>query len=41
MAKVTYRGGVYDTNNRTQSAKVQKVELTYRGIKSEKELASA
>ena len=41
MAKVTYRGVVYDTDNRTQSAKVQKVELTYRGIKSEKELATA
>ena len=41
MAKVPYLGVVYDTNNRTQSAKVQKVELTYRGIKSEKELASA
>jgi len=31
MAKVTYRGVVYDTNrNKAQQAK--EVELTYRGI---------
>ena len=40
MAKVTYRGGQYDTNERKQ-AKAQKVVLTYRGVKSEKELTAA
>tara|TARA_B100001250_G_scaffold320736_1_gene283661 strand:+ start:242 stop:364 length:123 start_codon:yes stop_codon:yes gene_type:complete len=39
MAKVTYRGVVYDTDrNRTQQT--NKVELTYRGIRLEKELAT-
>ena len=40
MAQVTYRGVQYDTNERKQ-AKAQKVTLTYRGVKSEKELAAA
>jgi len=40
MAQVTYRGVQYDTD--THKAKQsQKVELTYRGVKSEKELATA
>ena len=39
MAKVTYRGVVYDTDrNRTQQT--NKVEPTYRGIRLEKELAT-
>ena len=32
MAKVTYRGVQYDTNERKQ-AKPNKSELTYRGVK--------
>ena len=40
MAQVTYRGVKYDTNDNKQ-AKAQKVTLTYRGVKSEKELAAA
>ena len=31
MAKVTYRGVVYDTDNKTAQQK-KEVELTYRGI---------
>ena len=40
MAQVTYRGVQYDTNDKKQ-AKAQQVTLTYRGGKSEKELATA
>ena len=40
MAQVTYRGVQYDTNERKQT-KSHKTELTYRGIKFEKELTSA
>ena len=40
MAQVTYRGVVYDTENRPNKAKTQKVELTYRGVKSEKGFAT-
>ena len=40
MAQVTYRGVKYDTNDSKQ-AKSQKVTLTYRGVKSEKELTAA
>ncbi len=39
MAKVTYRGVVYDTDrNRGQQQK--KVDLTYRGVSQKKELTS-
>ena len=31
MAKVTYRGVVYDTNNK-KAQQTKEVELTYRGI---------
>ena len=41
MAKVTYRGVSYDTDTRKQAVASQKVEETYRGIKFQKELASA
>ena len=41
MAKVTYRGVSYDTDTRKQSAAPRKVEETYRGVKFQKELASA
>jgi tRNA threonylcarbamoyladenosine modification (KEOPS) complex Pcc1 subunit len=40
MAQVTYRGVKYDTNDNKQ-AKSQMVKLTYRGVKSEKELTAA
>ena len=40
MAQVTYRGVQYDTNERKQT-KSHKTELTYRGIKFEKELTAA
>ena len=40
MAQVTYRGVQYDTDTR-KAKQSQKVELTYRGVKSEKELATA
>ena len=40
MAKVTYRGVQYDTNERKQTQS-QKSELTYRGVKFNKELVSA
>ena len=40
MANVTYRGVKYDTNrNKTQQS--NKVELVYRGVKLNKDLASA
>ena len=39
MAQVTYRGIKYDTDrNRTQQT--NKVDLTYRGVRVEKELTS-
>ena len=39
MAKVTYRCVVYDTDrNKTQQP--SKVDLTYRGVRVEKELTS-
>ena len=41
MAKVTYRGVSYDTDTRKQAVVSQKFEETYRGIKFQKELASA
>jgi len=40
MAKVTYRGVSYDTDTR-KAVNTQKVDETYRGIKFQKELASA
>ena len=40
MAQVTYRGVQYDTNERKQTQS-QKSELTYRGVKFNKELVSA
>ena len=40
MAKVTYRGVQYDTNERNQTQSLQS-ELTYRGVKFNKELVSA
>ena len=40
MAQVTYRGVKYDTNDSKQ-VKTQQVSLTYRGVKAEKELATA
>ena len=40
MAQVTYRGVQYDTNERKQSTSA-KSELTYRGVKFQKELATA
>ena len=40
MAQVTYRGVQYDTNERKQTTS-QKSELTYRGVKFNKELVSA
>jgi len=41
MAKVTYRGVSYDTDTRKQASNTTKVQETYRGIKFQKELASA
>ena len=40
MAQVTYRGVQYDTNERKQTTS-KKSELTYRGVKFNKELVSA
>jgi hypothetical protein len=40
MAQVTYRGVKYDTNDRNQTAP-SKTEMSYRGVKFQKELASA
>ena len=40
MAQVTYRGVSYDTDTR-KVKQTQKVEETYRGVKFQKELASA
>ena len=39
MAKVTYRGVVYDTD-RNRGQQTNKVDLTYRGVRQEKELTS-
>ena len=39
MAQVTYRGVVYDTN-RNKDQQKSKVDLTYRGVRLEKELTS-
>ena len=40
MAQVTYRGVKYDTNDSKQ-VKTQQVKETYRGVKFNKELATA
>ena len=40
MAQVTYRGVQYDTNERKQITS-NKLELTYRGVKFNKELVSS
>ena len=40
MAQVTYRGVKYDTNDRKQESCV-KSEMTYRGVKFQKELVNA
>ena len=40
MAQVTYRGVMYDTNDRKQESCV-KSEMTYRGVKFQKELCNA
>jgi len=40
MAQVTYRGVQYDTNDSKQ-VKSQKSQLTYRGVKFNKELTAA
>ena len=39
MAKVTYRGVVYDTD-RNKAKQTNKGDLTYRGVRTEKELTS-
>ena len=39
MAKVTYRGVVYDTD-RNKTQQTSKVALTFRGVRIEKELTS-
>ena len=39
MAKVTYRGVVYDTD-RNRGQQTKKVDLTYRGVSQKKELTS-
>ena len=40
MAQVTYRGIKYDTNDKKQTNS-NKVQETYRGVKFEKDLATA
>lgn len=40
MAQVTYRGIKYNTNDKKQT-KTNKVQETYRGVKFEKDLATA
>ena len=40
MAQVTYRGVVYDTD-RSRTQHTNKVDLVYRGVKLEKDLATA
>ena len=39
MAQVTYRGVAYDTD-RNKAKQTNKVDLTYRGVRQEKELTS-
>ena len=39
MAKVTYRGVIYDTD-RNRGQQTKKVDLTYRGVSQKKELTS-
>ena len=39
MAQVTYRGVKYDTD-RNKAKQTNKVDLTYRGVRTEKELTS-
>ena len=39
MAQVTYRGIKYDTD-RNRTKQTNKVDLTYRGVRQEKELTS-
>ena len=39
MAKVTYRGVVYDTD-RNRGPQTKKGDLTYRGVSQKKELTS-
>ena len=39
MAQVTFRGVVYDTD-RNKAKQTNKVDLTYRGVRVEKELTS-
>jgi len=39
MAQVTYRGIKYDTD-RNKTQQTSKVDLTYRGVRIEKELTS-
>ena len=39
MAQVTYRGVAYDTN-RDKAKQANKVALSYRGVREEKELTS-
>jgi hypothetical protein len=39
MAQVTYRGIKYDTN-RDKAKQTNKVDLSYRGVRQEKELTS-
>ena len=39
MAQVTYRGVVYDTD-RNKAKQTNKGDLTYRGVRQEKELTS-
>ena len=39
MAQVTYRGVKYDTD-RNKAKQTNKVDLTYRGVRQEKELTS-
>ena len=39
MAQVTYRGVAYDTN-RDKAKQPNKVDLSYRGVREEKELTS-
>jgi len=40
MAQVTYRGVKYDTN-KAPSTRCNKAELSYRGVKFNKELCNA
>ena len=40
MAQVTYRGVKYDTNDRKQTTPPSKTEMSYRGVKFQKELVA-